>query len=89
MSIVVVHYLTLSADKASLVMLNSLLALLNSRDSIRDKNRSEPLSIHLSQFGTVSAHEEPPRMSSSIRHGFESKNEVREILHCTPSATNV
>ena len=89
MSIVAAQYSTWRADRILLVMLNSLLALLNSRDSIRDKNRSEPLSIHLSQFGTVSAHEEPPRMSSSIRHGFESKNEVRELLHCTPSATNL
>lgn len=47
-------------------MLNSLLALLNSRDSIRDKNGSEPLSIRLSNFATASVRtmpDEPPRHS--------------------------
>ncbi|KAI0788992.1 hypothetical protein BC629DRAFT_471674 [Irpex lacteus] len=48
------------------LMLNSLLALLNSRDSIRDKSGSEPLSIHLSNFATASVRtmpDEPPRHS--------------------------
>ncbi|KAI0084629.1 hypothetical protein BDY19DRAFT_997543 [Irpex rosettiformis] len=57
------------------LMLNSLLALLNSRDSIRDKNRSEPLSIHLSQLTTASVPDEPPRLSGSTRNVFEGKNE--------------
>lgn len=53
-------------------MLNSLLGLLNSRDSFRSKNTSGPMSIHLSQL---------PSATSSKQKRSETRAELEEVGH--------
>ena len=78
-------------DLYPLVMLNSLLALLNSRDIMRNKLASEdPVSIHLSRLQTEAS--SVPENTIELRHAHgnfvDMSKEVRVASNGNSDATD-